>query len=197
MSFLEKWNASIIWLRDLMLTPLRTTWDRARQWPVASIIGIIAVLFAFYFYKTPILEFIDHADVGKIVVNSPTVYTRQRLVNDRLDQAHWLRTQLKSTEVGYDQKFNSIDQVRRTVSNTQFKIADAPAETSTDASARNLQTRPQADLVERRQLKRSASKAQQWRYSGPRMLIARKFDPKSRKRSLTIAMTLTAIQSFG
>jgi hypothetical protein len=135
MSFLEKWNASIIWLRDLMLTPLRTTWDRARQWPVASIIGIIAVLFAFYFYKTPILEFIDHADVGKIVVNSPTVYTRQRLVNDRLDQAHWLRTQLKSTEVGYDQKFNSIDQVRRTVSNTQFKIADAPAETSTDASA--------------------------------------------------------------
>lgn len=134
MSSWEKWKENLIWLRSIALTPFGTLWAQAKTWPFLSIVSVAAVLFTLYFYKTPIVEFVDHADVGKIVVNSPTVYTRQRLVNDRLDQAHWLRTQLKSTEVGYDQKFNSIDQVRRTVSNTQLKFAGAAAPDSTDAS---------------------------------------------------------------
>ena len=129
-----KWKENLIWLRDTALTPFGTLWAQAKTWPLVSIVGVASILFAVYFYKTPISEFIDHADIGKIVVNSPTVYTRQRLVNDRLDQAHWLRTQLKSTEVGYDQRFNSIDQVRRTVSSTQLKIADAPTGTPAEPS---------------------------------------------------------------
>ena len=35
---------------------------------------------------------------GSIILNSPTIYTRQRLVNDRLSQADWLSEQLKMTE---------------------------------------------------------------------------------------------------
>jgi len=113
-------------------------WERIKQWPATGVLGVFAVLFLIYFFKTPILEFVDHADVGKIIVNSPTVYTRQRLVNDRLDQAHWLRTQLKSTEVGYDQNFNSIDQVRRTIANTQLKIANAESTDSSEVPAEQL-----------------------------------------------------------
>jgi hypothetical protein len=134
-----------------VLTPFGTIWALAKASPFVSIVGIVVILFAVYFFKTPILEFIDHADVGKIVVNSPTVYTRQRLVNDRLDQAHWLRTQLKSTEVGYDQKFNSIDQVRRTVSNTQFRIADTvdgdSANSSTEKPAEPPKGQPRGNTT--------------------------------------------------
>jgi len=32
---------------------------------------------------------------GEIIVSSPQVYTRERLVNDRYDEAHWLQKQLK------------------------------------------------------------------------------------------------------
>src|SRR5712691_376307 len=124
MSFSKKWNASIIWLRDLMLTPLGTTWDRARQWPVASIIGIGAVLFAVYFYKTPIQNILTHAEDGKIIVNSPTVYTRQRLVNDRLDQARWLRTQLEFTEKEREKDFKSIDQLNNVYSSTLTNLGE-------------------------------------------------------------------------
>src|SRR5438067_774787 len=35
------------------------------------------------------------ATEGQIIVSSPAVYTRQRLVNDRLSQTSWLRDQLK------------------------------------------------------------------------------------------------------
>lgn len=35
---------------------------------------------------------------GKIVVESPEVYTRERLVNDRLRQTVWLRKQMRATE---------------------------------------------------------------------------------------------------
>jgi hypothetical protein len=51
---------------------------------------------------------------GQIIVNSPTVYTRQRLVNDRLSQAAWLQQQLKAADAPEDQ-FRSVDQVQHTV----------------------------------------------------------------------------------
>ncbi|MEM7269915.1 MAG: hypothetical protein AAF401_11760 [Pseudomonadota bacterium] len=36
--------------------------------------------------------------LGEIYVDSPEVYTRERLVNDRYDQDHWLRTQLENLD---------------------------------------------------------------------------------------------------
>jgi hypothetical protein len=51
------------------------------------------------------------AQDGMIIVNSPTVYTRQRLVNDRLSQTAWLQDQLFVTKE-VDPTFRSVDQVR-------------------------------------------------------------------------------------
>jgi hypothetical protein len=48
---------------------------------------------------------------GQIIVNSPAVYTRQRLVNDRLSQSAWLQDQLLVTKDG-PTRFRSIDEVR-------------------------------------------------------------------------------------
>jgi hypothetical protein len=59
------------------------------------------------------------AEDGQIIVNSPTVYTRQRLVNDRLAQTAWLEGQLSVTNSESNEPFRSIDEVRvRTVSKT-------------------------------------------------------------------------------
>src|SRR4029077_13365747 len=51
------------------------------------------------------------ATEGQIIVSSPAVYTRQRLVNDRLSQTRWLQDQLKVTEAP-DQTLRGIDEVR-------------------------------------------------------------------------------------
>ena len=48
---------------------------------------------------------------GVIVVSSPTIYTRQRLVNDRLLQEEWLDEQLKLTSGDKTREFRSIDAV--------------------------------------------------------------------------------------
>jgi hypothetical protein len=124
MSFSEKWNARIIWLRDLVLTPFGAIWAEAKTWPVVSIVGVAVALFSVYFYKTPIQNMLNHAEDGKIIVNSPTVYTRQRLVNDRLDQARWLRTQLEFTEKEREKDFKSIDQLNNVYSNTQANLGE-------------------------------------------------------------------------
>jgi hypothetical protein len=75
---------------------------------------------------------------GRIVVNSPTVYTRQRLVNDRLSQTLWLQRQLKAAdEIGDSPNFRSIDAVRHSidertlnlgVGNTRPSTGQAPSE---------------------------------------------------------------------
>lgn len=64
------------------------------------VVSIFAVLTAipFYMYSEEIFEFLNRAKDGEIIVNSPTVYTRQRLVNDRLEQVRWLKDQLEITE---------------------------------------------------------------------------------------------------
>ena len=50
----------------------------------------------------PVVEWIrsarDQDAFGKIIVESPEVYTRERLVNDRLRQTVWLRKQMHATE---------------------------------------------------------------------------------------------------
>jgi hypothetical protein len=66
---------------------------------------------------------------GLIIVNSPTVYTRQRLVNDRLSQTAWLKDQLDATG-GPKPPFSSIDQIRdATTQNTsRFGLGNSGAE---------------------------------------------------------------------
>ena len=52
-----------------------------------------------------------YAADGRIIVNSPSVYTRQRLVNDRLSQSAWLKDQLNVTTNAL-LTFQPIDSVR-------------------------------------------------------------------------------------
>lgn len=74
---------------------------------------------------------------GQIIVGSPAVYTRQRLVNDRLSQTSWLHEQLKVTE-GYDHEFRGIDEVRvdaRSTSSTIRASMGTPSNGSDNAGA--------------------------------------------------------------
>src|SRR4051794_6196296 len=56
---------------------------------------------------------------GRIIVHSPSVYTRQRLVNDRLMQSAWLQKQLDVTR-DPQTTFRVIDAVRRQVDDSAF-----------------------------------------------------------------------------
>lgn len=90
-------------------------WAFAKQRPVISTIVVLVALVVTtqgYRHRYYIQGFLANGQDGKIIVNSPTVYTRQRLVNDRLDQARWLRTQLETTDVGREKEFKIIDQTR-------------------------------------------------------------------------------------
>jgi hypothetical protein len=78
---------------------------------------LLLVLFAgvtLAFWRQEIGEAISAltAQDGQIIVGSPTVYTRQRLVNDRLSQTAWLEAQLSVTKMEENPVFRSIDQVR-------------------------------------------------------------------------------------
>lgn len=42
--------------------------------------------------------FLESETDGQIIVDSPKVYTRERLVNDRLEEARWLEFQLEKTD---------------------------------------------------------------------------------------------------
>jgi hypothetical protein len=138
----KEWKKSFIWLASLPQVVWSKAWATAKQRPVlATIAGLLAVLICggLYYEKRPVFDFFNHADKdGKIVVNSPTVYTRQRLVNDRLDQAHWLRSQLDLTDNGPGDKllkFQSIDQIRRVSSNTQLNFGTSPGAAPADKAA--------------------------------------------------------------
>jgi hypothetical protein len=58
---------------------------------------------------------------GQIIVNSPAVYTRQRLVNDRLAQSAWLQEQLRVTTREFDSAFRSIDEIRTVRNSSSLK----------------------------------------------------------------------------
>jgi hypothetical protein len=144
MSSWEKWKARTIWLVSFP----QLIWNKAlviaKQRPVlATIAGVLAVVLCggLYYEKRALLDFFNHADKdGKIVINSPTVYTRQRLVNDRLDQAHWLRSQLELTDNGPSDKlqFQSIDQIRRVMADSQLNLGTAPGATTAEKAATEL-----------------------------------------------------------
>ena len=63
--------------------------------------AVVIVLLRFVLWD-PFAEWIrsarDQDTFGKILVESPEVYTRERLVNDRLRQTVWLRKQMRATE---------------------------------------------------------------------------------------------------
>ena len=78
---------------------------------------------------------------GSIILGSPTIYTRQRLVNDRLSQENWLTNQLALTDEGHIQNFRSIDAATQMINNASIAFhatqPSAPASTS-DAIPRSL-----------------------------------------------------------
>lgn len=124
----EEWKKRFAWLRDLALTPVSVLWAKVQQWPLLSVLVVAVLTVLLYANWTALSNFINHAEDGKIIVNSPTVYTRQRLVNDRLDQARWLRSQLLSTENANDKEFKSIDTIhQREVSTTAAVGAASPS----------------------------------------------------------------------
>jgi hypothetical protein len=125
MSFLEKWNASIIWLRNWFAAAWVKLSNFVRRRPLLASIAVLMTLagtIESFRYRYEIQTFFDNGRDGSIIVNSPTVYTRQRLVNDRLDQARWLRTQLEFTEEKREAEFKSIDAVRQVSTTTRATI---------------------------------------------------------------------------
>lgn len=58
------------------------------------VLAVIALI-ALHFLSVITIPFSPFTTKGKIYVDSPEVYTRERLVNDRYDQDYWLRKQLK------------------------------------------------------------------------------------------------------
>lgn len=64
---------------------------------------------------------------GEVYVDSPEVYTRQRLVNDRYAQDHWLRTKLEGLNDGFQPLA-----ARRSSNNSVFVRAQTASEQSKD-----------------------------------------------------------------
>lgn len=77
------------------LLPIRALIKKVTVFAVLIIIVAAAGLYLFGFQNFPFYPF---STTGKIYVDSPEVYTRERLVNDRYDQDHWLREQLKKLD---------------------------------------------------------------------------------------------------
>jgi hypothetical protein len=79
---------------------------------VALFVVAAAAIFFWPGWWIGLLQIVTPARDGQIIVNSPAVYTRQRLVNDRLAQSAWLQEQLRVTTREFDTAFRSIDEVR-------------------------------------------------------------------------------------
>src|SRR5712691_8940811 len=86
-------------LRDLFTRSrdgLRWAWDhRPHGWvtPTSVAVGLVIAAFAMWF--SDLLG--ERTTLGTIVVGSPAIYTRERLVNDRFLQDAWLSSQLDPT----------------------------------------------------------------------------------------------------
>lgn len=115
---------------------LNAVWTRLNGWRITIIAAVrmrrvimsTAVLAAAmvgvltFRYWDGIRDWVLRADDGQIIVNSPTVYTRQRLVNDRLSQSTWLQKQLVAAE-NADSEFHSIDQVETRLEGNRAQLA--------------------------------------------------------------------------
>jgi hypothetical protein len=84
-------------LVQAVLGTLRDLWGRLRTWLPWRMLLLLALfgvlLHVFGFISLPVWPFTTAA--GRIYVDSPEVYTRERLVNDRYEQDYWLRQQLR------------------------------------------------------------------------------------------------------
>lgn len=112
---------STVRLAKLVVVTLRqhvaAAFARLRDWKLQFFLAALFATCALFSWRQDIVYALTAND-GQIIVGSPTVYTRQRLVNDRLAQAAWLNDQLLITKTkDPNPTFRSIDQVRvRTVS---------------------------------------------------------------------------------
>jgi hypothetical protein len=82
---------------------------------------------------------------GSIILSSPTIYTRQRLVNDRLSQADWLKDQLKETERGPASNFRSIDALAVTSARSNFSANIGISHGASSNSGEKDQTKENAN----------------------------------------------------
>ncbi|QQO56506.1 MAG: hypothetical protein N838_27220 [Thiohalocapsa sp. PB-PSB1] len=80
------------WAKRLLQRPLQVALAGLRFWRLA--IGTALVFLALHLFGLFSLPFPPFVTRGTIYVDSPEVYTRERLVNDRYDQDWWLREQL-------------------------------------------------------------------------------------------------------
>lgn len=88
-----------------------------------SLAVLILLGFTYRHWPSP-LNWLEGGRNGQIIVNSPTVYTRQRLVNDRLSQTSWLQEQLKVAD-GHDDasNFRIVEQVRHQLEERNLRAA--------------------------------------------------------------------------
>jgi hypothetical protein len=100
---------------------------RMAAWPSRSSFAFALAIAALIVFSVAAVPYFWHtftARSGQIIINSPTIYTRQRLVNDRLNQAEWLQQQLKAAD-GVESDFRSIDQVERRFESRDLNVAAA------------------------------------------------------------------------
>jgi hypothetical protein len=78
-------------------------WLRARRWLIPSRLAVLAaaavLLYFLLVQPPPVWPFLT---AGRIYVESPGVYTRERLVNDRYSQDFWLKSQLTQLDQSED-----------------------------------------------------------------------------------------------
>ncbi len=76
----------------------RATAAARAVWAFVSVPALISAVIAvglLHFFDVITLPYFPGSTTGAIYVDSPEVYTRERLVNDRYDQDHWLRERLE------------------------------------------------------------------------------------------------------
>lgn len=72
----------------------------------AALFGLYVLRFG---WSAVVNEWGEAEPYGAIIVGEPTVYTRERLVNDRFEQEHWLRRRLERTdELEHSGMFDSV-----------------------------------------------------------------------------------------
>ena len=102
------------------------------------VLAVIALI-ALHFLSVITIPFPPFTTKGKIYVDSPEVYTRERLVNDRYNQDYWLRKQLEKLD---NLDIQLVREQRSTTLDVQIAKSDmleSPAE-SVGSSGRNQLT---------------------------------------------------------
>jgi hypothetical protein len=87
----------------------------------------LGVLFLAYLFEFITFPFRPFTTQGTIYVDSPEVYTRERLVNDRYDQDYWLRMRLKELDKPGNLQLVSAE----TVTSSSAQLDGSPLPSST------------------------------------------------------------------